>query len=297
MIVVHWAQRHRRPIRGALLATPPDFESPLPEGYPSLERAAARTAGCRRRARRLPFPSIVAASTNDPLGTLDRVARSPAHGAAASSTSATSVISIRRPAMASGRGRSAHPRAGLTGTNIMAGVDVSPARCASPAGAATSAARGRASAMHRHRRSPRRSSRIIAAGRRCSTRCSSAWRSTPSPSRASQSPVSISPRGSVLRFGVALLGRADHSRPDRRARLVQRRRLVPPSSRRIGVRRWRVARARAVAAHRHPDRRRDRDLRRVGGDRDRGRPAARRAVRARTDLHDRRRHGAVDRSR
>jgi len=32
MIVVHWAQRHSRPIAGALLAAPPDFESPLPEG-------------------------------------------------------------------------------------------------------------------------------------------------------------------------------------------------------------------------------------------------------------------------
>ena len=37
MIVVHWAQRHRRPIKGALLATPADFESPLPAGYPTLE--------------------------------------------------------------------------------------------------------------------------------------------------------------------------------------------------------------------------------------------------------------------
>src|SRR4030095_1454245 len=35
MIVVHWAQRHWRPIKGALLATPPDFESPLPAGYPT----------------------------------------------------------------------------------------------------------------------------------------------------------------------------------------------------------------------------------------------------------------------
>jgi len=36
-IVVHWARDHRRPIKGALLATPPDFESPMPPGYPSLD--------------------------------------------------------------------------------------------------------------------------------------------------------------------------------------------------------------------------------------------------------------------
>ncbi len=34
-MVVHWALRHRRPIAGALLAAPPDLESPLPEGYPT----------------------------------------------------------------------------------------------------------------------------------------------------------------------------------------------------------------------------------------------------------------------
>jgi predicted alpha/beta hydrolase family esterase len=34
MMVAHWAQRFRRRVEGALLAAPPDFESPLPEGYP-----------------------------------------------------------------------------------------------------------------------------------------------------------------------------------------------------------------------------------------------------------------------
>ncbi len=43
MIVVHWAQQHRRPIAGALLAAPPDFESPLPRRYP--------TGGCPPRER------------------------------------------------------------------------------------------------------------------------------------------------------------------------------------------------------------------------------------------------------
>jgi predicted alpha/beta hydrolase family esterase len=72
MIVVHWAQTHRRPIAGALLAAPPDFESPLPEGYPT--GGALRASGWLPTPRaRLPFPTTVGASTNDPLGRYDRV--------------------------------------------------------------------------------------------------------------------------------------------------------------------------------------------------------------------------------
>lgn len=72
MITVHWAQHHRREIAGALLATPPDFEMPLPEGYPT--RDALQQNGWLPTPRAvLPFPSIVAASTNDPLARLDRV--------------------------------------------------------------------------------------------------------------------------------------------------------------------------------------------------------------------------------
>jgi len=72
MMVVHWAQRHRRAIKGALLATPPDFDTPLPEGYPTQD--ALRQNGWMPTPRsRLPFPSIVAASVNDPLGRIDRV--------------------------------------------------------------------------------------------------------------------------------------------------------------------------------------------------------------------------------
>lgn len=73
MTTVHWAQRSRRPVKGALLATPPDFETPLPEGYPDLE--ALHENGWTPAPRTtLPFPSIVAASTNDPLAAFDRVA-------------------------------------------------------------------------------------------------------------------------------------------------------------------------------------------------------------------------------
>jgi hypothetical protein len=73
MMVVHGAQQHRRAIRGALLATPADLESPLPDGYPKPE--ALRDYGWLPIPRSpLPFPSLVAASTNDPLGEFSRVA-------------------------------------------------------------------------------------------------------------------------------------------------------------------------------------------------------------------------------
>jgi len=72
MIVAHWAKQHRRPIAGALLAAPPDFESPLPEGYPTQE--VLRENGWLPTPRQpLPFPTIVGASTNDPLGRYERV--------------------------------------------------------------------------------------------------------------------------------------------------------------------------------------------------------------------------------
>jgi hypothetical protein len=73
MMVVHWAQQHRRPIHGALLATPADLESPLPPGYPTTAQLQQNGWLPIPRAR-LPFPSIVAASTNDPLARYDRVA-------------------------------------------------------------------------------------------------------------------------------------------------------------------------------------------------------------------------------
>jgi len=75
IMLAHWAAspgRTRKAIRGALLATPPDFETPMPEGYPTM--AALAAAGWLPVPRRpLPFPSIVAASRNDPLGRIERV--------------------------------------------------------------------------------------------------------------------------------------------------------------------------------------------------------------------------------
>jgi predicted alpha/beta hydrolase family esterase len=73
VMLAHWAQQTRRPVLGALLATPPDFERPMPEGYPTI--AELEVGGWLPVPRaRLPFPSLVAASRNDPLGDFERVA-------------------------------------------------------------------------------------------------------------------------------------------------------------------------------------------------------------------------------
>ncbi|HEY2621857.1 MAG TPA: alpha/beta fold hydrolase [Dyella sp.] len=74
MITAHWAQTHHRPIHGALLATPADLETPFPPGYPTMD--ALRDHGwlpipCAR----LPFPSILAFSNNDPLCSAQRAAQ------------------------------------------------------------------------------------------------------------------------------------------------------------------------------------------------------------------------------
>ena len=75
MMVVHWAQKHHRPIHAALLAAPADLESPLPDGYPTLEALLGKRLASRAAGTRLPFPSIVAASSNDPLARFGRVAQ------------------------------------------------------------------------------------------------------------------------------------------------------------------------------------------------------------------------------
>jgi predicted alpha/beta hydrolase family esterase len=72
IMLAHWARRTQRAVRGALLATPPDFEKPMPEGYPTMD--ALRAGGWLPVPRKpLPFPSIVGASRNDPLGRFSRV--------------------------------------------------------------------------------------------------------------------------------------------------------------------------------------------------------------------------------
>lgn len=75
VMLAHWAatpHRTRKLIRGALLATPPDFETPMPEGYPTM-KALAANGWLPVPRKRLPFSSIVAASRNDPLARFERV--------------------------------------------------------------------------------------------------------------------------------------------------------------------------------------------------------------------------------
>ena len=78
IMLAHWAMQTQREVQGALLATPPDFESPMPEGYPSID--ALQASGWLPVPRKpLPFRSIVAASRNDPLGEYGRVAELASH--------------------------------------------------------------------------------------------------------------------------------------------------------------------------------------------------------------------------
>ena len=70
--VAHWALTTRRPVRAALLATPPDFETPMPDGYPTM--AELEHAGWLPIPwDPLPFPSVVAASRDDHLARFERV--------------------------------------------------------------------------------------------------------------------------------------------------------------------------------------------------------------------------------
>lgn len=72
LMLVHWAQRHDAKIKGALLAAPPDFTTPMPEGYPTVDQLAAQ-GWLPVPDNPLPFRSIVVASENDPLAQIDTV--------------------------------------------------------------------------------------------------------------------------------------------------------------------------------------------------------------------------------
>ncbi|WP_412750838.1 RBBP9/YdeN family alpha/beta hydrolase [Krasilnikovia sp. M28-CT-15] len=73
---IHWAARHAESVagrvRGALLATPPDLTAELPPEYPSLATLAG-LGWLPIPLKPLPFPSIVALSSNDTLGDPVRV--------------------------------------------------------------------------------------------------------------------------------------------------------------------------------------------------------------------------------
>ncbi len=72
LMVAHWAARHQRPIAGALLVTPPDLNAEWPEPYPRPATLAANGWTPLPR-QRLPFPALVAASSNDHLASLEAV--------------------------------------------------------------------------------------------------------------------------------------------------------------------------------------------------------------------------------
>jgi len=73
VMLMHWARQHRREdIVGALLAAPADLDKPLPPGYPT-HRELRENGWLPVPRERLPFPSIVATSSNDPLGPRVRI--------------------------------------------------------------------------------------------------------------------------------------------------------------------------------------------------------------------------------
>jgi uncharacterized protein len=65
VMIVHWASRYGRKIVGALLVAPSDTEA---SGFPKGTTGFSPIPTCR-----LPFPSIVVASTDDPYISIERV--------------------------------------------------------------------------------------------------------------------------------------------------------------------------------------------------------------------------------
>ncbi len=86
VMAAHWARtmRHADAVRGVLLATPPDFDRPMPAGYPSLD--ALQAGGWLPVPReRLPFRSLVTArawgSETVDLGNVGHLNPAPGFGA------------------------------------------------------------------------------------------------------------------------------------------------------------------------------------------------------------------------
>ncbi|MRV70242.1 alpha/beta hydrolase [Duganella sp. FT92W] len=75
LMTVHWAAQHGNAngkVHGALLATPPDMASAWPSKYPTPETLAEHGWTPLPRGP-LPFASIVAASSTDPLASMKAV--------------------------------------------------------------------------------------------------------------------------------------------------------------------------------------------------------------------------------
>lgn len=71
LLVAHWAERTQLQIRGALLVAPPD------PAHPNFPKAARGFAPVPQH--RLPFPSLLVASSNDPYADLAFAERCAAH--------------------------------------------------------------------------------------------------------------------------------------------------------------------------------------------------------------------------
>ncbi len=67
LLVAHWAERSSIPVRAALLVAPPDPAAPA---FPPAARGFERVPSGR-----LPFPSLVAASSDDPFGSVEYAKR------------------------------------------------------------------------------------------------------------------------------------------------------------------------------------------------------------------------------
>jgi len=72
LMTLHWAAQYSHLIQGALLVTPPDLAAQWPENYPSPE-TLKQEGWTPLPHQKLPFPSIVVASSNDHLASLDAV--------------------------------------------------------------------------------------------------------------------------------------------------------------------------------------------------------------------------------
>ncbi|HKX54489.1 MAG TPA: alpha/beta fold hydrolase, partial [Xanthomonadales bacterium] len=70
LMVAHWAAKFDRTIKGALLVTPPDMDTSWPAAYPSPATLSEQGWVPLPR-EKLPFPSILAASSNDHLATFE----------------------------------------------------------------------------------------------------------------------------------------------------------------------------------------------------------------------------------
>ena len=72
LMTLHWAAQYSHLIQGALLVTPPDLAAQWPENYPSPE-TLKQEGWTPLPHQKLPFPSIVVASSNDHLASLAAV--------------------------------------------------------------------------------------------------------------------------------------------------------------------------------------------------------------------------------